>query len=123
MAYYVIRVISLVRKSNPLQRDCCNLVIVIFRSHNNLPANQKASSFWNQDKMKEPGDQQSRILNLGNTILSFSLPMLFCNGFSVELSKFEANIERDGEKEVEMSTLFLQLTQVLMSPELYHKKK
>ena len=49
--------------------------------------------------------------------LSFSLPMLFCNGFSVELSKFEANIERDRKKEVEhnMSTIFLQLTQVLMS--------
>ena len=49
--------------------------------------------------------------------LSFSLPMLFCNGFSVELSKFEANIERDREKEVEhnISTIFLQLTQVLMS--------
>ena len=43
--------------------------------------------------------------------------MLFCNGFLVELSKFEVNIERDGEKGVEqnMSTLFLQLTQVLMS--------
>ena len=43
--------------------------------------------------------------------------MLFCNGFLVELSKFEANIERDREKGVEqnMSTLFLQLTQVLMS--------
>ena len=39
--------------------------------------------------------------------------MLFCNGFSVELSKFEANVERDREKEVEhnMSTIFLQLTQ------------
>ena len=49
--------------------------------------------------------------------LSFSLPMLFCNGFSVELSKFKANIERDRKKEVEhnMSTTFLQLTQVLMS--------
>ena len=49
--------------------------------------------------------------------LSFSLPMLFCNGFSVELSKIEANIERDRKKEVEhnMSTIFLQLTQVLMS--------
>ena len=57
MAHYVIRVISLVRKSNPLLRDCCDLVIVLFRSHNNLSANQKASSFWNQDKMKEPGDQ------------------------------------------------------------------
>ena len=46
--------------------------------------------------------------------------MLFCNGFSVELSKFEANIERNREKDVEhkehnMSTLLLQLTQVLMS--------
>ena len=41
--------------------------------------------------------------------LSFSLPMLFYNGFSVKLSKFEANIERDREKEVEdnMSMLFL----------------
>ena len=49
--------------------------------------------------------------------LPFSLPVLFCNGFSVELSKFKANIERDREKEVEhnMWTLFLQLTQVLMS--------
>ena len=45
MAYDVIRVISLVRKSNPLLRDCCDLVIVLFRSHNNLLANQKASSF------------------------------------------------------------------------------
>ena len=37
--------------------------------------------------------------------------------FPVELSKFEANIERDREEEVEdnMSTLFVQLTQVLMS--------
>ena len=43
--------------------------------------------------------------------------MLFCNGFSVELSKFEHNIERRREKDVEhsLSTLFLQLTQVLMS--------
>ena len=49
--------------------------------------------------------------------------MLFCNGFSVELSKFEANIENDREKEVEqnMSTLFLQLTQVLMSRTIYNK--
>ena len=40
--------------------------------------------------------------------LSFSLPVLFYNGFSVELSKIEANIERDREKEVEdnMSTLY-----------------
>ena len=59
--------------------------------------------------MKGPGDQQSRTLKLGHTVLSFSLPMLFSNGFSMELSKFEVNIERDGEKEVEhnMSTLFL----------------
>ena len=57
MAYYVIRVISLVRKSNPLLRDCCDLIIVLFHGHNNLSANQKASSFWNQDKMKETGDQ------------------------------------------------------------------
>ena len=37
--------------------------------------------------------------------------------FSVELSKFEANIETDREKEVEhnISRIFLQLTQVLMS--------
>ena len=42
--------------------------------------------------------------------------MLFCNGFPVELSKFEANIEGEREKEVEhMSTFFLQLTQDLMS--------
>ena len=42
--------------------------------------------------------------------------MLFFNGLSVDfMSKFEANIERDREKEVEhMSTLFLQLTQVVM---------
>ena len=42
--------------------------------------------------------------------------MLFYNGFSVKLSKFEANIERDREEEVEdnMSTLFVQFTQVLM---------
>ena len=49
--------------------------------------------------------------------LSFSVPMLFCNGSSVKLSKFEAIIERNREKWVEqnVSTLFLQLTQVLMS--------
>ena len=48
--------------------------------------------------------------------LSFSLPMLFCNGFPVELSKFEANIDGEREKEVEhMSTFFLHLTQDLMS--------
>ena len=43
--------------------------------------------------------------------------MLFCNDFSVEVSKFEAIFERDREKEVEhnMSTLLLLLTQVLMS--------
>ena len=42
--------------------------------------------------------------------------MLFCNRLSVDLSKFEANIE-EREKEVKhsMSTLFLLLTQVLMS--------
>ena len=42
--------------------------------------------------------------------------MLFWNRFSVDLSKFEANIE-EREKEVKqsMSTLFLLLTQVLMS--------
>ena len=45
--------------------------------------------------------------------LSFSLPMLFCNYFSVELSKFEVSIERDREKEAEHN--ILQLTQVLMS--------
>ena len=37
--------------------------------------------------------------------------MLFYNGFSVELSKFENNIERRREKDVEHSLL----TQVLMS--------
>ena len=74
--------------------------------------------------MKGPGDQQSRTLKLGHTVLPFSLPMLFSNGFSMELSKVAVNIERDGEKEVEhnMSTLFLQLTQVLISPGLYLKK-
>ena len=43
--------------------------------------------------------------------------MLYSNGFSVELSSFEANIEKEGGKEVErnMSTLVIQLTQVLMS--------
>ena len=42
----------------------------------------------------------------------------------MELSKVAVNIVRDGEKEVEhnMSTLFLQLTQVLISPGLYLKK-
>ena len=97
--------------------ESCDYVIVIFRSHNNLSANQKASSFCSRDKMKGHGDQQSRTLKLGHTVLSFSLPMLFSNCFSMELSKVEVNIERDGEKEVEhnMSTLFLQLTQVLMS--------
>ena len=45
-------------------------------------------------------------------ILYFPLPVSFSNGFSLELSKFEVSIERDGEKEVEhnISTLFLQLT-------------
>ena len=42
--------------------------------------------------------------------------MLYSNGFSVELSSFEANIEKERGKEVErnMSTLVIQLTQVLM---------
>ena len=61
--------------------------------------------------------KQTTILNLGHIALvpAFSLPMLFCNRFSVDLSKFEANIE-EREKEVKnsMSTLFLLLTQVLM---------
>ena len=53
---------------------------------------------------------QSETLNLGHTAL---IPVFLS---SVELSKFKANIERDREKGVEqnMSTLFLQLTQVLM---------
>ena len=36
-------------------------------------------------------DLQSRTLNLGHTALylPFSLPMLWCNGFSVELSNFK----------------------------------
>ena len=46
--------------------------------------------------------------------------VVFLIVFSVELSKFEANIERNREEEVahkehNTSTLFLQLTQVLMS--------
>ena len=60
---------------------------------------------------------QSRTLNLGYTALVPAL-MLISNGFSVELSNFEANIERKREKEVDrensMSTLFLQFTQILM---------
>ena len=32
--------------------------------------------------------------------LSVFLPLLFCNGFSVELYNFQANIERGREKEV-----------------------
>jgi len=56
---------------------------------------------------------------LGQTALIpvFLSSNVICNGFSVELSTFETNIERDREKKVEhnMSTLFLQLTQVLMS--------
>ena len=49
--------------------------------------------------------------------------MLFHNGFSVELSKFEANIERDKEKEVEhnMSTIFLQVNQVLLMSQIVVK--
>ena len=61
---------------------------------------------------------QSVTLNLGHIALvpAFCLPMLFWNRFSVDLSKFEANFE-EREKEVKhsMSTLFLLLTQVLMS--------
>ena len=61
---------------------------------------------------------QSVALNLGHIALvpAFSFPVLFCNRFAVDLSKFEANIE-EREKEVKhsMSTLFLLLTQVLMS--------
>ena len=47
----------------------------------------------------------------------FSVPMLCCKGFLEELSNFEASIEREKEKEVKhnISMLFLQLTQVLMS--------
>lgn len=43
--------------------------------------------------------------------------MLYSNGFSVELSSFEVNIEKEGGKEVKrnMTTLVIQLTQVLMS--------
>ena len=43
--------------------------------------------------------------------------MLYSNGFLVELSIFEANIEKEGGKEVKrsMSTLVIQLTQVLKS--------
>ena len=33
--------------------------------------------------------------------LPFSIPILFFNGFAVELSNFEANIEREREKDVE----------------------
>ena len=62
---------------------------------------------------------QSGALNLGHTALIpvFLSSNVVWNGFFVELSKFEANIEKDREKGVEqnMSTLFLQLTQVLMS--------
>ena len=59
---------------------------------------------------------QSRTLNLGHTALVPAL-MLVSNGFLVELSNFEANIEREREKDVEYSMLrlFLQLTQILMS--------
>ena len=52
--------------------------------------------------------------------LSFSLPMLFCNGFSMICPSSRSTLKADGEKEVEhnMSTLclrVLQLTQVLMT--------
>ena len=47
--------------------------------------------------------QQSRTLNLVHTTLvpAFLLSMLFCNGFSAELSNFETNIERERQKDVE----------------------
>ena len=47
----------------------------------------------------------------------FSLLMLCCKGFLEELSNFLANIEREKEKDVKhnISMLFLQFTQVLMS--------
>ena len=49
--------------------------------------------------------------------LTFSLPILFCEGFLEELSNFLANIEREKENDVKhnISMLFLQFTQVLMS--------
>ena len=55
---------------------------------------------------------QSRTFNLGNATLIPAL-MLVSIGFLVELS----NIEREREEDVEhsTSTLFLQLTQILMS--------
>ena len=59
---------------------------------------------------------QSRTLNVGNATLIPAL-MLVSIGFLVELSNFEANIEREREEDVEhsTSTLLLQLTQILMS--------
>ena len=44
---------------------------------------------------------------MGHTALvtAFLLPMLFCNGFLVELSNFKANIEQNEEKGVEHITL------------------
>ena len=59
---------------------------------------------------------QSRTLNLGNATLIPAF-MLVSIGFLVELSNFEANIEREREEDVEhsTSTLLLQLTQILMS--------
>lgn len=53
---------------------------------------------------------------MGNTTLIPAL-MLVSIGFLVELSNFEANIEREREEDVEhsTSTLLLQLTQILMS--------
>ena len=55
-------------------------------------------------------------LNLGNATLIPAL-MLVSIGCLVELSNFEANIEREREEDVEHSTsmLFLQVTQILMS--------
>ena len=53
---------------------------------------------------------------MGNATLIPAL-MLVSIGFLVELSNFEANIEREREEDVEHSTsmLFLQVTQILMS--------
>ena len=56
-------------------------------------------------------------LNLGHTelIRVFLSSNVVLNWFLVELSRFEANIEGKKEVEHKMSTLLLQLTQVLMS--------
>ena len=55
---------------------------------------------------------QSRTLNLGNATLIPAL-MLVSIGFLVELSNIEREREEDAEHST--STLFLQLTQILMS--------